>query len=237
MEVIDIEKEYKDQMLHIWKKHCDIDKLKDFEYRKSPILPKFIKKNSILFIGINPSFSKNDVILPENKEIEFYPIKNENEKDIPYFEKFKEIAKYCNHSWSHLDLFFLRETNQKVLEDLAKNKNQLSFLEDQLDVSFKIIEEVTPKIIVVANAFASEFFGKKKKQHHKFDRIWKGYPLDFETDFDDKIGTYYIEIGQNKTPILFSGMLSGQRALDIGSLERLKWQIKFILEQKDFTTN
>lgn len=53
--------------------------------------------------------------------------------------------------------------------------------------------------------------------------------------FDPSIGTYRIEIDGFKTPIIFSGMLSGQRALDLGSLERLKWQIKFIIENKSIS--
>ena len=49
-----------------------------------------------------------------------------------------------------------------------------------------------------------------------------GFDLDFDEDFNNEIGTYKIKIGEKETPIFFSGMLSGQRALDLGSLERLK---------------
>jgi hypothetical protein len=116
----------------------------------------------------------------------------------------------------------------------------VKFLEEQLEISFDVIEKSEPKLIIVSNAFASEFFGKMKLKHHKLDSIWKGYKIFFEDDIEEKfkstfnqeIGTYEIELNNKKVPVLFSGMLSGQRALDIGSLERLKWQAKMILENK-----
>ncbi|SDX55203.1 hypothetical protein SAMN05444411_106203 [Lutibacter oricola] len=232
MNKINLEENYKEKVLSIWEKHKNIPELNEggFEYRKSPILPKYILKKSILFIGINPSFTQKSSIEEKNQQIEFYDVFENNEKDITYFEKFKDVAGYCDNSkWTHLDLFFLRETNQKIIEKLSYKS--IEFLQDQLDITFEIIEKSEPLIIIVANSLASEFFGKKKSKHHKFDKIWKGFNLDFNKDFNSKIGTYEINIGGNKVPILFSGMLSGQRALDIGSLERLKWQVKAILKK------
>ncbi|HZK93580.1 MAG TPA: hypothetical protein VFC67_05185 [Prolixibacteraceae bacterium] len=234
MDTIDLEKEYRVRVLDIWNKFKDIELLNapDCEYRKSPLLPKTIKKESILFIGINPSFSKRRKAEVKNNEIEFYSILPEEINDISYFEKFKDVAKYCSKAeWTHLDLFFMRETNQDIIEELSfKNSD---FLQAQLDISFEIINKVTPRIIVVSNSLASEFFGKKKQKHIPyFDKIWLGHDLDFEKNFNDEIGTYQIKIGERETPIIFCGMLSGQRALDIGSLERLKWQIKRILDSQ-----
>ena len=48
--------------------------------------------------------------------------------------------------------------------------------------------------------------------------------LNDKLKWNSKIDTYLF----NKSiPMFFSGMLSGQRALDIGSYERLIWHIKF----------
>lgn len=225
--LIDIEKDYKERVLEIWDKYSRIPVLNEprCEYRKSPVLPKTVDYETVMFIGCNPSFSKSSKI--GNHNIEFYS-KIENEKDIPYFEKIKEIVAYCdNISWSHLDMCFMRETNQKIIEELTY-KN-IDFIQSQLDISFEIIERSKPKLIIVTNAFVSEFFGKKKNKHKGLQSIWKGYNLDFNDDFDNELGTYKINIGGKITPIIFSGMLSGQRTLDIGSYERLKWQIKMIL--------
>lgn len=234
MNTIDIENDYKDRVLAIWKEFKDIEVMNypDCEYRKSPLLPKTIKMDAILFIGINPAFSKSRNEEIRNKEIEFYPCISDEIKDITYFEKFKDIACYCNNAeWTHLDLFFMRETNQEVIEKLSYDN--VDFLQAQLDITFEIIKRASPKIIVVSNSLASEFFGKRKQKHlPHFDKIWMGFNLDFKTDFDNELGTYKIKIGKKDTPIFFSGMLSGQRALDLGSLERLKWQIKRILDSR-----
>jgi hypothetical protein len=234
MEIIDLENDYSDKVLKVWDKFKDLDVLNtpECEYRKYPLLPKIIKKNAILFIGINPSFSnkRNEDI--SNNEIEFYPCISDEEKKIYYFERFKDIASFSNNvEWTHLDLFFLRETNQKVIEQLSYDN--IDFLQAQIDISFEIIKRASPRIIVVANSFASEFFGKKKQKHLPcFEKIWMGYDFDFKNDFDNELGTYKIKIEKKDTPIFFSGMLSGQRALDLGSYERLKWHIKRVLDSQ-----
>jgi len=234
MKTIDLESVYREKVLNIWKKYKDLDVMNvpDCDYRKSPLLPKTINKEAILFIGINPAFSKRRKDVVNNIEIEFYPILSEEIKDITYFEKIKDIAKYCNNSaWTHLDLFFIRETNQELIEKLSYEN--VDFLQAQLDISFDIINEAAPKVIVVSNSLASEFFGKRKKKHLSLEKIWLGFNLDFDKDFDKEIGTYTIQISGKNVPIIFSGMLSGQRALDIGSFERLKWQIKMILDSQN----
>jgi hypothetical protein len=237
MNTIDLQNDYKERVLEIWNRFKDIDALNfpGCEYRKSPLLPKTIKKDAILFIGINPAFSKQRNEEIKNKEIEFYPCISDETKDITYFEKFKDIARYCNNAeWTHLDLFFMRETNQKIIDELSYDERGKCFLQAQLDISFDIINRATPKIIIVSNSLASEFFGKRKEPKHSLlKKIWMGYDLNFKTDdFDNELGTYKIKIGEKDTPIFFCGMLSGQRALDLGSLERLKWQIKRILDKK-----
>ncbi|MBZ9628168.1 hypothetical protein LB450_08665 [Psychroflexus sp. CAK1W] len=233
---INIKNDYEKDVLAIWKKFekHDIFCNPDFEYRKHPLLPKIVNKDSLMFIGINPSYRKGSTIPEKEKNIGFYQTsKDEKFKDISYFEKMKEIAEYCNTEWTHLDLFFIRETKQELIENLSSS--DIEFLNLQLDISFEIIERANPKLIIVSNALASEFFGKKKSKHNGFKKIWKGFNLIFEgkdSTFNSKIGTYEIKLNNKMTPIIFSGMLSGQRALDIGSFERLKWQTKMILESK-----
>ena len=132
-----------------------------------------------MFIGINPSFRKGSIIPENEKNIGFYQTqKDSNFKDISYFEKMKEIAEYCKIEWTHLDLFFIRETNQELIEKLSYSN--VEFLNAQLKISFDILERAKPKLIIVSNALASEFFGKMKIKHTSFDKIWTGYDLFFE---------------------------------------------------------
>ena len=231
MNIIDIKEEYEEKVLNIWERYKKLSFLNEVShrYRKSPLLPKSVNKNTLLFIGTNPSFRK-EAEMPKN-EIEFYEI-DKNKKQIQYYEKFKDIARFCNagNNWSHLDLLFIRETKQGEIRKLTYTDQGIDFFKEQLDISFDIIEKAIPKILIVSNALAAEFFGKKKAKHSKLVKIWKGFDLDFNKNFNNKIGTYEILINGKHIPIIFSGMLSGQRALDIGSFERLKWQIKYILK-------
>ena len=231
---MNIKNNYEERVIQLWEKYSHLDVMNESgcEYRKSPLLPIEIEDNSILFVGINPSFKKGDIIPDDKKKIDFYPQNINGEvPDIAYFRKFHDIATYCNERWTHIDMLFIRETNQKIMDRLSYTEEGVDFIVEQMNIVFEIIDKAKPKLIVVSNAFASELFGKKKAKHKSFDKIWKGFSLNFPEDFNDDYGTYTIPIMGKETPIIFSGMLSGQRALDIGSLERLKWQIKMILRK------
>ena len=118
---------------------------------------------------------------------------------------------------AHHDLLFVRETSQEKVKEL--NKNFKSFFDNQLIISKEIIQASEPKIIVVINAGARKLF----------EDLFKDSQC--SSPFDESLGAYMYDIGnkETKTPVLFSGMLSGRRALDIGSRESLKWHIRHIL--------
>ena len=58
--------------------------------------------------------------------------------------------------------------------------------------------------------------------------------LDFE--FDEEFGSHRVKNIKEleHTHFFFSSMLSGQRALDLGSRERLVWQVRRVLEKEGF---
>lgn len=204
----------------------------------SPILfsEDYISKCDILFVGLNPSFSLRFITQVKDfdgnnySEYDFLFINvNRNEKRLiefeksvnpfasskasycyrKYFDKFKSIADCCGCANAKtMDLFFYRSTIQSEYEKIKDS----DFVKAQLNISLEMMESFNPKIIVVANAKASEIIREKSNS---------------QLIFDDKIGTYT----KNGVPILFSSALSGQRALDNGSYERLKWQVKMILNK------
>ena len=143
----------------------------------------------------------------------------------PYFAKCREISKETGINWEHMDLFFEKETNQKnVIHDYiekesfnSKNIKLDKFAERQLEISMLAIEAIEPKIIVVINALASKIL----KQQYKEDKLSK---------LDEDKGFYTVKLNNKDIPIFFSGMLTGQRALDDGSYERLKWHIRSALK-------
>lgn len=183
----------------------------------------------LLFIGINPSF-KNGDLMPSSPEYKStYPWDIPDEKTHSYFIKSKRIANSegIHLPYGHHDLFPIREANQKVIENMfdTDSKGSLitkndynSFIKESLSWSQETIRECNPKIIVVINAFASRIV---------FDYSLLGFIP--EKRWNEDLGVDFIQINGNMVPIMFSGMLSGQRALDNQSEFRLMWHIRHVL--------
>ncbi|MCE9539407.1 MAG: hypothetical protein K8R85_09335 [Bacteroidetes bacterium] len=182
-------------------------------FPKSFLFPETIIQNALLFIGINPSSAKDQI------EYDSYNLEQKNNV-LPYYRKFENIAEECGMAWTHLDLLFFRETRQNYIKEILTTENGVNFIWEQLKIADNLIKISTPKIIVVCNTQARTFLGKDK-QNGKDE--W----LNYDFKFDDNYGTYFWE----GIPVFFSGMLSGQRALDIGSYERLKWHIRKVKSQ------
>ena len=197
------------------------------EFAKIPPLSVAeIPENSIVFIGLNPSISENEKIrLAENKiEIEFYPHRTNKEENHKYFHKFIDIAKETNQKWGHFDLLYIRETKQKKIAELLHDRKGLDFIYKQLLISKlvleKIINESNPKLFIVNNTLSRKFLGKDKQNN---TNVW----MDLDFVWDKNIGTYRYK----NIPFYFTSMLTGQRALDLGSYERLIWQLKLVTEK------
>jgi hypothetical protein len=85
-----------------------------------------------------------------------------------------------------------------------------------LKVTDQLIRQIEPEIIVSLNKTdASTFMGFNKTDN---GNAW----LDYEFVFDNEIDTYRWE----GTPVFFTKLFKGQRTLDNGSFEKLKWQIR-----------
>jgi len=170
------------------------------------LAPDQVRPGTLLFVGINPSYTEAD------KHIRYY---NAHDGQHPYFRPFKRIAEQTGRAWSHLDLLFQRETEQKAIDQILKKPNGTDFIWEQLQVSKQVLDAAQPAVIIVCNTKAREFLGLDR---HGNDKVWLG--LDFR--WDEELGTYrYHDI-----PAFFSSMLSGQRALDSGSHRRLIWHIR-----------
>jgi hypothetical protein len=187
------------------------------------LYPKEFSKERILFLGINPSFrAKYDDPFGFNQitfEEEIHKISED--KRYVYFKVFETICK--NLPWTHFDILPFRERNQKMITQFFHNgPNEIQqILMEFLDISKKLIEESRPKVIVVSNAFVRNLFSFGIE---KIENI--NYQI-FKTSFSEELGTHYITEGALiNTPVLFTSMLSGQRAMDVGSRERLEWHIR-----------
>lgn len=190
-----------------------------------------LKDVDVLFIGINPSYVNN------KSETLFYS--KDSVKDLSYFKPFNQIINELENNkmynkkvtWSHLDMLVFRETQQSFIDDvLLKSAKGVDFVYKQLMISKQILEYLNPKIIVVSNTSARGFLGRDKFKNKKGEElgVWMGY--DFE--FDYEIGTDKIVKHSTIKPYaFFTSMLSGQRALDNGSKQRLVWHINKALNK------
>ena len=130
---------------------------------------------------------------------------------VPYYQRIEELVNNTGLNWSHLDLYYYRETDQKKFDNRIKKCPD--FFKEQLKITKEIIYNFNDiSMILVANAKASD----------EFKKMYAGsiyYPL------NPLLGTYIMNLKNKKVPVFFSSMLSGQGAIDKGSFERLKWHI------------
>lgn len=216
---MDIKEKIEKEINNLWKEFSEFDFT-----NLPPLAPKEIFcTNSILFIGINPSISDEEINRLKRDNVtncEFYPNHKNNPKIHKYYKKFIDISEKTNLDWEHIDLLYIRETQQKKINKMLKTKEGIDFIYKQLLITNKILQFVfeneKPKMIVVNNSLSRVFLGKDRSD-------W----LNFDLDFDNKIGTSVYK----NIPFFFTSMLTGQRALDLGSYERLIWHINKINEE------
>lgn len=132
---------------------------------------------------------------------------------------------FCHH-----DLFFVRETNQKMVLSLRAEYDD--FYKNQLDYSKDIIEQAAPKIIIVINAGAgnlirdelrTDFFGLKPATKNDVG------------SWNEDCGVDIVKIGEREVPIIFTGMLSSTGRINKGTETTLFWNIRHIARQLKIT--
>jgi len=189
-----------------------------------------VKKDYILFIGINPSdkgIPPNFKITNPDVSIEDV-IKYENDAlmNYSYFAPLRDISKEIGLPFKHIDLFFIRERKQLELKKLIglrfiNNREEVEINDignSQLEIFYELLKKLKPKVIVIVNATAS----------HIFHATHKTYYEDSNVNWQDDRGYHIYKDEKRKLsiPLFSSGMLSGGRALDIYSRQRLIWHIK-----------
>ena len=141
-----------------------------------------------------------------------------------YYTKFKELAGEVGmrDQWDHLDVFPVRVTNQKQMEQIVQNESFFAYIREMLDLFAAEVKSRKPKLIVVENAYAAKVLTNTK---------WGGVSTIFPaiSNIDINLGTPKSEaLG---IPVFYTCMLTGQRALDSGSYARLKWAINHALSK------
>lgn len=89
---------YYDEVLALWQEYT-----REEFCAQPPIMPTSGLKNSLLFVGLNPSFTKGDDTP--------YTLSQDNRGGHPYFATISRMAERIGMPWSHLDLLCIRETD------------------------------------------------------------------------------------------------------------------------------
>jgi hypothetical protein len=222
-----------EEIIGLWRDFQD-----EFDLERIPLVYPELNDAEVLFVGLNPSF--NDSWNEENLNVsyeEFFSWTDEMEdkmakikkrevdarEDYSYFQHFREwFGAWDEGQWEHIDLFCYRMTSQSDLKEkvgISSDKTQTDFAEKQFKLNMRLIENLEPEIIVVVNALASKIIQNESGEFYGISE-----------SLDEGYGCYYLNMNGKEYPILFSGMVTGRRALDVGSRERLRWQIDKILD-------
>lgn len=214
------DKEYANTIEGIWKKYQPMNiKLAELQ----PLCYTEVPKSGLLIIGLNPAFNPDADKTPflgkcHPEQSSNLKMQAKNDK-IGYHTALKKFVTQINGSsdkkelaWGHIDLFFFRWRDSGFVKKQRKIKEHEAFYNEQIELTKKMTLSRTPKVIMVNNAYSSYL-------------IFRHWMNEDESLFDEKIGTYRF----NGIPIFFSGMLSGQRALDIHNRKRMAWQISTCL--------
>lgn len=235
--------EFNNKILSFWKKYSS--KYQE-EFKEMPLLyPELKSEPTVLFIGMNPS-SADKALKAYNKEkntdyVAESFFRYEEDKDIKpiidyetyvrsepngqYYKKLREFVtgddKFFTYTqqgqiatFEEIDLFYVRKTNQKSIKEFISKNEELK--KEMFDLSCKLIKKLNPKVIVCCNSAVRDVFGE--------------YSNNYVDCFNTDKGAYYLNIDGQEFPFFFSSMFSGQRALDIGSYNLLRWNVSNFLK-------
>lgn len=228
-----------EKVLSIWEKYYKKD---EGLLNRLPLqYPDLKEKPDILFISMNPSSADNFFDKQDTTEdyatFYKYPEKCNSERmkkvieyeqkardKYSFYDKMKEFSKNdtffkyecSSNPWEAIDLFYVRETNQNTVKEFLEKLSDMK--KEMVDVSFQLIRELDPKVIICPNAGVRNIFEER---------------FDLPAAFDYEKGVYNLQIKDKKYPVFFTSMLSGQRALDSGSYNLLRWNVsKFLSSLK-----
>lgn len=202
-----------EKITNLWKKSHDFTNVYHKEVMNRVPSYLYIPKsnNKILFIGLNPAFQdrkethKNFINYSFNSEIKIEDIKyfsniNNDSKDpkseyyySKYFKIFHDFAgKLEEDGFEHCDLFLMRETDSKVVKQMVENLggNLNEFGKEQIDILKIHISNLNPKVIIIPNAMASDYYKQIILKNSKLD---------------EEKGVYFTEINNKKIPTILCG--------------------------------
>ena len=145
-----------------------------------------IEKRPFLLTGINPSFGS------QGGEWKFFPggyetftfrgaISDSKRQDYWGKKKVQFSDDLCK-SMAYLDLFPIRESDQRLFEQVFKNPKLTKLRADILSITQDAIEAMSPRLIVHANKESLYYWGIKKNtpagdDANDYEHPWMGYKV------------------------------------------------------------
>ncbi len=212
------------EYVKFWNENKDNDTFENFFDKFSDYAPKIeigdfddTVRNGLLFVSCNPSGTDTDFYEQNNKidykEVMWYPKKKDTSGFLDALKKFSEKCGYGG-KYSKLDVFCVVKKAQKQVIKHYSDKNNKSLYEKMFTIFVDTVEKIQPEVIVVANAFIRDLFQNDFKDIIRYDK-----------NQDLEYGGHRAKFGEHETYIFFTSMLSGGRALDVGSREVLEWAV------------
>lgn len=225
----------------------------NFFFNRAPMIYDKLVHCDILFVGVNPSFldtgkshkfilshcekakttsSLSEIGFDVYKKL-FYNLEDVRthvkvlglihrvfKDNYPYFSKFNYISEQLNATVEHLDIFPVRETDQKLVRELVlANKD---FADACYDIFIDTLQKIKPKAIIVENSFVRDML-----MDAPHSGIREYFPrFEFHTFKSSSIGT---PINEHGMAVFYTSMLTGQRAIDLGSFHRIIWSLNRLL--------
>jgi hypothetical protein len=221
------------RLREIWRGHLVSNSWPEAIPKLWPLQYQPMQPGKLLFVGLNPSHNQKDnELLSIQVEQGIDPLSDEHALVVTrrdeqsmglhdgklhqYFGQFSTFDP--TGEWNHIDLLAVRHTKQSEAVAALRLKEEAgllsSFVREQIELTFSLITELSPPAVVIVNAFGSSIV----KQH--LTKKISNFALDNETGF------YWVLLNGRRVPFFFSGMLTGQSAIDKHSRERLIWHVR-----------
>lgn len=216
------------QLRMLWKEVIESDAWPNHE-NKLPKLwplqyPTEIETPTLVFIGLNAAYTIRDQKATHEEEItDSRILLDPNGRSIlcggdtecpesPYFGAFNKFIEDTQlPSWTSVDIFAVKHTDQSLVKQvLGLDDKWTDFANKQFQIFMELLAMIDPPVIVVPNAYAS------RKLHVKLN----------VSEMSPEYGCHFMPLNGRQVPIFFSSMLTGQRAMDVYSRERLIYQVR-----------
>lgn len=219
------------KIIEIWRSHISSNLWPESLPKLWPLQYHPMEPGKLLFVGLNPSHNQNDNDLFSIKieygaeplsDLQAAVVLKRDEESMGLhggkLHKYFSLFSQFDPEWNHIDLFAIRHTNQEDMVSALRLNEDIelssSFVREQIELTFALMEALRPPVVVVVNAFGSKIVKRYlTKQNPKFA-------------LDDETGFYWSTLNGRRVPFFFSGMLTGRRPLDTHSRERLIWHVR-----------